>query len=428
MAESKNELVFGFKVDLTEFQKKLVKAQASLTEFANSFDRIGRTFTNGKSIDEFFTGFLGKSRELQNLSQTLGISTEALQKWQYAATSSGVSSEKVISDLETLRTQFRMNEQGVLRLADSFKKMSTGSAYFYGKMYGISSDTVLMLRQGADAIKEMQNHAPILTEQDIKRSAELNTKFEQIKARTQKTAEIVVSQWVPQISKLVGKFEDWASSSENVEKSTTAISGVLKIMAGGFVLDKIGGIVSTFRSLSMFLNPVTLGITAVGAGITALAKDFADFEAGKESWFDWSEFKKGLNEVGSLLSDVGNKIKNIGEEFFQTDVGKGLMEDVKDVGKGIWGTIKGAGTGALMWIDWAANDRTLKGASQRFDALFDEIQGRDPTPQIPQGPMKGQGMTIVNNIYTSEDTKSVLEGTTEFSLENGSTSATAIGG
>lgn len=415
-----NELItaWGFEIK-PEAARAMNQVQGSLTSFKETLETIGQNFTGGKSIDAFFTGFLGKSQELVNMSQTLGISTESLQKWQYAATASGVSSERVISDLETLRTEYRMNEKGVMRLADSFKKMSAGSAYFYGKMYGISSDTVLMLRKGANAIKEMQERAPILSDEEIERSADLNVKIQELKTKLQASAEIVVSKWVPGLTKVVDKFREWNEDNpEGVANAVNMISIALHGMAGAWIVGKISSIVGTFKTFAMLLlgSPIAATLTAVGAAFAGLAYDFQKFNSGGKSLIDWAPIIDGANEAKKLFTDIATKLHDILES---SGMLKSLKEDAGSVWKGIkmgagaiYKTAQIAGASMFSSIDWAVNDRTWKGLQMRGDAI-QSIWGNS------SGGANITGTTI--NIITSQPTDQVLKDTQQYLVETGQT-------
>lgn len=434
-----NELItaWGFEIK-PEAARAMNQVQGSLTSFKESLETIGKQFTGGKSIDAFFTGFLSKSQELVNMSETLGISTESLQKWQYAATASGVSAKSVISDLETLRTEYRMNEKGVMRLADSFKKMSAGSAYFYGKMYGISSDTVLMLRKGADAIKEMQNRAPVLTDEELKRSADLNKKIEEFKTKIQKSAEIVVAKWVPGLTKVVDKFNEWNSANpEGVANAVNMISIALHGMAGAWVVGKIASIVGTFKSFAMVLmgNPIAATITAVAAAVAGLALDFQKFNSGGNSLIDWAPIIDGAKEVKQLFTDIWQKLWDIvAAETPVTKALKGMWDYLKnDLGDTVWRGVQTAGASMLSALDWAVNDRTWKGIQMRGDAIqsiWNDKQWRDPYSVIAsqfQTPFPGNQASNANitgttiNIITSQPTEQVLKDTQQYLIETGQT-------
>lgn len=155
-----NELVTAWGFELKpEALKNINTVEVGLSHLQDAVGKLGRILTDNLSMKDYFVGALGRSQDIINSARAIGMSTDALQEWQYAAKASGVSAESVISDIENLRANFFMSEKGMLRLADSFKKMSAGSAYWYGNMYGLSKDTVLMLRQGSAALKQMQDEA-----------------------------------------------------------------------------------------------------------------------------------------------------------------------------------------------------------------------------------------------------------------------------
>lgn len=314
-----NELVtaWGFEIK-PEALKAMNQAEGALTMLKETAEKIGGALTGGLSIDKYFGGFLSRSQDIINLSKTLGISAEALQKWQYAANASGVSVNSVMSDLETLRTQYRMTEKGVMRLADSFKKMSAGGAYFYGQMYGISSDTVNMLRQGSSAIKEMMNRAPVVSDEELKKSAELNRQLNEMKMRLQQNVDKILAQWVPAIEKLVEMFTKWSEKPGNIEKGLQAIKIALLAMAGATVVGKIAALLGVIKSLGIALaglggKNILAGATMLLPKITALEGAFASLGAAASTAGALMGKALGIAGAGFAAWEGG---KFLGEKIF----------------------------------------------------------------------------------------------------------------
>lgn len=394
-----NELVtaWGFEIK-PEALKAMNQVEGALTMLKETAEKIGGALTGGMSIDKYFGGFLGRSQEIMNLSKTLGISAESLQKWQYAATASGVSSKAVMSDLEHLRTEFRMNEKGVLRLADSFKKMSAGGAYFYGQMYGISADTVNMLRQGSKAIKEMQNRAPVVSDEELKKAAEMNAKIEEMKLRLQRTVDRVLATWLPTIEKILQKFEEWSQKPGNIEKGITAIKVALLAMAGATVIGKITALLGIIKSLALAIGAlggknVLAGATALLPKITALTGAFTGLGSAAASAgalmgkaLGFAGLLYGSWQLGNFLGDKAFEGVQAIKQWWTGDDGKGHILTPEEAKKN--------------WEKFHAQQTTMP-VPQEFPSVAGMTgNGNNGTTM--------NGTTI--NIITSQPTAEVLEG------------------
>lgn len=331
--------------------KKIDNFEEKLTGVSGALDKIGRWFTGGKSITDFFGGVLTSSQDLENTAKAIGLSTDALQEWQYAATASGVSASAVTDDLDRLHNEMFLSEKGVLNLADSFKKMSAEGARLYGSRLGISRDTVLLLRQGSEAIKELQARAPKLTDEQIKKNAELNRKLEASKKELETIAQTVVSKVTPALLKIFDSFNQWLG--DDPQQTEFVIKGITVALAGMAAANIVTGILNLTSALTPLMGPH--GIFAlVSAAAIALYKDFELFQNGGKSLIPWEPIVEACEKIRNALDGIGLGIIN-------------------DAVEGIWKTLQSAIGGVGVFVDWLSNDRSWAGLQERLKALDEGI-------------------------------------------------------
>ena len=330
-----NELItsLGFEIK-PEAIKKINDFQVSIDSLKNGLQELGKFSTMGMDLTDFVKGTLAYSNEIVNLSKTLDMSTKSIQEWQYAAEASGVSSQTVMRDIQHLRTNFQMTEKGVLNLANSFKKMSAGGAYFYGQMYGLSEDTVLMLRQGKDAIQalkaEAQDMGAVIPDEELKNAREFNKNIQALKTSFTKMAQTIVTQVVPHLMPLLEEFTKFIkehpdavintiktglialAAGETVSKleslvgivkdlglGLVGLAGFAKILGGGAVIGAIGTFTTAIAGLSGAFGGISLGLQALdnlinGTNNPTWLENFWD----KIGFTEWAANKLGI-EKGS---------------------------------------------------------------------------------------------------------------------------------
>lgn len=330
-----NELItsLGFEIK-PEAIKKINDFQVSIDSLKNGLQELGKFSTMGMDLTDFVKGTLAYSNEIVNLSKTLDMSTKSIQEWQYAAEASGVSSQTVMRDIQHLRTNFQMTEKGVLNLANSFKKMSAGGAYFYGQMYGLSEDTVLMLRQGKDAIQalkaEAQDMGAVIPDEELKNAREFNKNIQALKTSFTKMAQTIVTQVVPHLMPLLEEFTKFIkehpdavintiktglialAAGETVSKleslvgiikdlglGLVGLAGFAKILGGGAVIGAIGTFTTAIAGLAGAFGGISLGLQALdnlinGTNNPTWLENFWD----KIGFTEWAANKLGI-EKGS---------------------------------------------------------------------------------------------------------------------------------
>ena len=355
-----NELVTALGFELKpDAIKNINTMQVGISHLQEAVGKLGKMFTGGKSFTDFFSSTLIRSQDLENTAKAIGLSADALQEWQYAATASGVSAESVTQDLDHLHNEMFLSEKGVLNLADSFKKMSAEGARLYGSRIGLSRDTILLLRQGSEAIKDLQARAPKLTDEQIKKNAELKKKIEASKKELETMAQTVVSKATPALLKMFEAFNNWLGDDpERTEIIIQGITVALASLAGSQILTGIGEVVGFVKSLGVGL--VSLGpgagiLAGIGVAIYGLYKDFQAYKEGGESLLPWEtivgDFEIAADKIAEALDDIKDKWRQF-KGWLNSEQGS----HAKGAAKAVWEAEKeliiGSSKAAWEIVNW----------------------------------------------------------------------------
>lgn len=406
-----NELVTALGFELKpDALKNINNFEVGISHLQDAVGKLGRMLTGGLSMKDYFSSALGRSQDIMNSAKAIGMSTDALQEWQYAAKASGVSAESVISDIENLRANFFMTEKGMLRLADSFKRMSAGGAYWYGNMYGLSKDTVLMLRQGSAALKQMQDEAhkvgAITPQEEIEKAAKLNAELEKRKVALQKVVDTIILKVAPVVEKMLKKFDEWmAADPGRAQLVIEGITAALVGLASSEILSGLGAVVNLVKSLALgILNagPLALILAGVGTAAIAMYKDFQNYKENGESIIPWEKLIKGAENAKKELSDFSQELQRMwreSPEWMKTLI-KGFGESLVDAIHSAYSALEELMGGLMVLLDWTLTDRTVEGLKKRLKALHEGVwEWEDKkekdflqplTDTLPNIPMKNQ--------------------------------------
>ena len=180
-------------------------------------------------LTAFVAGAVNSAASIQKVSETTGVSTDALQEWAYAAKSVGVSASAVESDLAKMQKQAMWTGRSLESWADTFKGMSIPQANMWGDAIGISPDTVRLLREGREGIaalrKEAHSVGAVISPEDLKRAAQLKTSVMSLTTQLRAFGTTIAIGTLPMIDKLVTSFKEWL----NVNKEWVA-SNITKFL------------------------------------------------------------------------------------------------------------------------------------------------------------------------------------------------------
>lgn len=180
-----------------EFEKGLAGARSLISGFKEALAGIGIGI-GLKSLTDF-------AAEISDTSETLGVSTDFLQGWRYAATQSGVSAEKASTGLERFIKQLAESgkagadvEYEINSLADRLKdtedpvKRVQMAVEAFGKS-GVQM--VSILRNGSEGLRALREEAAKLNEQELANLKKLHDDLEGAAGTLKKWAAGAVEVW-----------------------------------------------------------------------------------------------------------------------------------------------------------------------------------------------------------------------------------------
>lgn len=358
-------------------------------------------------LTAFVAGAVNSAASIQKVSETTGVSTDALQEWAYAAKSVGVSASAVESDLAKMQKQAMWTGRSLESWADTFKGMSVPQANMWGEAIGISPDTVRLLREGREGIaalrKEAHSVGAVISPEDLKRAAQLKTSVMSLTTQLRAFGTTIAIGTLPMIDKLVTSFKEWL----NVNKEWVA-SNITKFLENlGRVFSELWEdgkkLVDWFKEtlgpigdfgkklweatdwakllkgalvllVAYFAPAIAAFGLAVGAviALSAAFEDFIAFLEGKDSIIG-----RLVDSFQEKFPNLANLLKNVVVVAFElvTKTAGIMWELLKNIAKGIGGVVETIITGV---------DKAIGAARQLFgleDLNEDKDQGPPPTRQ-----------------------------------------------
>ena len=358
-------------------------------------------------LTAFVAGAVNSAASIQKVSETTGVSTDALQEWAYAAKSVGVSASAVESDLAKMQKQAMWTGRSLESWADTFKGMSVPQANMWGEAIGISPDTVRLLREGREGIaalrKEAHSVGAVISPEDLKRAAQLKTSVMSLTTQLRAFGTTIAIGTLPMIDKLVTSFKEWL----NVNKEWVA-SNITKFLENlGRVFNELWEdgkkLVDWFKEtlgpigdfgkklweatdwakllkgalvllVAYFAPAIAAFGLAVGAviALSAAFEDFIAFLEGKDSIIG-----RLVDSFQEKFPNLANLLKNVVVVAFElvTKTAGIMWELLQNIAKGIGGVVETIITGV---------DKAIGAARQLFgleDLNEDKDQGPPPTRQ-----------------------------------------------
>ena len=380
-------------------------------------------------LTAFVAGAVNSAASIQKVSETTGVSTDALQEWAYAAKSVGVSASAVESDLAKMQKQAMWTGRSLESWADTFKGMSVPQANMWGEAIGISPDTVRLLREGREGIaalrKEAHSVGAVISPEDLKRAAQLKTSVMSLTTQLRAFGTTIAIGTLPMIDKLVTSFKEWL----NVNKEWVA-SNITKFLENlGRVFSELWEdgkkLVDWFKetlgpigdfgkklweatdwakllkgALALLVAYFAPAIAAFGLAVGAVIALSAAFE-------DFIAFLEGKDSIIGRLVDsfqekfpnLANLLKNVVVVAFElvTKTAGIMWELLQNIAKGIGGVVETIITGV---------DKAIGAARQLFgleDLNEDKDQGPPPTRQYNWDGQQRNYNPYAKSVPESED-------------------------
>ena len=360
----------------------LKKAGGAIQDFGKKLAPVsGAAATIGGGLLKLGYDAVKSADELNTLSKQTGLSTDELQKFQYASELVDVSVEDITGALRKLKGKIDPNNESLQKLgisatnADGSLRDATDVFYdALGALSGIENETerdqVAMdlfgksadslagiIDDGGQALKEYGQQAEdlglILDGDTIDSLNQTNDMIDQLKGNIAGTmAQIgadvgsVLAPLLEKISSLIGKVtEKLRNLTPEQTETILKIVGVVAALAPaiiiiGKIVSGIGSVISVIGTVVGVLGgPLTLVIGAVIAAGILLYKNWDKIKAFALTMKDavvnaWENLK---TRVSNVIDTIKGKIDTFKQKF----------DDLKNKVVGVWDTIKGILTGNI---------------------------------------------------------------------------------
>lgn len=331
---------------------KLKGFSDSVQSVTKSVAGLGMVMTGlAATAGYFINNAVNEAAELQKLSDKTGLSTDALQEWGYAATKAGGNAKAVQGDLQMLSQKFMTTganaEKRLLAMADGFSKLNAQQAQMRGKAYGLSDDTILLLRKGREGIEQLRKEAHklggVIPQDAIKRAATFKKNLAELQFAIKGLTNQVALATVPALEKVTAAFKEFLEINREwiaiglealfvgIVQGFDRFLSVLKQTAGMFdpliegiqqFLPEMSGaefvthlVTGALTGMAFLLTPLIAKVLLIGAAVTAASMIFEDFftylEGGDSvigSLFDafqerWPALFDALQKFGSWIKE-----------------------------------------------------------------------------------------------------------------------------
>lgn len=333
------ELKSSVALNLGKFAKMLGTGMAEAA-------KLGAAIVGARAALEGYLQYaVHGATEMQKLSERTGLATEELQKWGFAAERAGGSAESLYGDIERLQQTFlgsgKSAEKQLLALADQFQDMSGASAQVHGRFWGLSDDTIQLLRKGRQGIKELRQEAEalggVVPDELIKRGFEFRKALNEIRFALKGIGQQIALGTLPYLEKIVQQFRDWLKVNrdwikENIgavfeglvrgfDRFLSGLEKVYKFIApfvGKLAQFNLGmtraeivmrGVTALLAAMALALAPLAIKWALVAGAVTAAILVIEDV---------WTYFEGGDSILGRIIAKLDNfidKLKELGREL-----------------------------------------------------------------------------------------------------------------
>lgn len=387
---------FGVHVDT----KELEHFEHGLGGLLEKVKHVGHAvlgFLAVHEVEEFFLKTVESAAHVVDLSEKLGVATDELQKFQFAARLSGIDTETAAQALGMFNRQVGEALTGSKESAKNFAQFGLALRDQQGnvrptgelildvadKMQGLKSQQektalatkvfgragismVPVLQQGRDAVKdlykEVEDLGGIMGEDFLKQAKLADDELYKMKIAWQGVKTNALMAVMPWLHKFIDGMKKFAVVARDFVTRTKLIEHGLQFLKDAAIVGSIIKIVSELRklkeagSLLSALNPFTLMIIG-GIALFAIIEDLWTMVEGGDSAFgralgpDKAEMVETLKGLFSDLRQIWQDLKPLGKDMWEgfkealplvVDLMVGLLKITVGVATAIDGIVKGA--------------------------------------------------------------------------------------
>lgn len=369
--------------------QQLKAAGQSLQDYGNKVENVGKKFSVLSGAAAGALTVMGglayktvqNADELATLSQQTGLSTDEIQRMQYASDLVDVSLSDMTGAISKLKKQMAGSGTAFADLGVEVKNsdgsMRDATDVFYDtlaalsqieneterdqkamEIFGKSADSLAgIIDDGGAALKQYGDEAEalglVLSEDTVGNLNEINDTIDKTKAQVggslAQLGATLAQTLAPVLDKVVGLIQKVSDKiAALTPEQTETIMKILGIVAaigpvltiGGKLISMIGTVTSAIGAVVGVLGgPLTLVIGAVIAAGVLLYKNWDTVKATAIAVKDGvvNAFNTLKNGVNTAIDVVRTKIDTLKDKF----------NNLKDTVVGIWNTIKGILTGEI---------------------------------------------------------------------------------
>ncbi len=369
------------------------------TFFGNILYSAFRKVTN--SIRNFIPSCMNVVKGLQAIARETRLDVADIQSWQYAIEMSGGSVNKFTETLVKLsdellraplshRSPFLMglSQLGVnvhdangqikdlsdllLSLSDRMSRMSEARSIAIGKRLGLDKDTIRLLRQGREAVKNYLDESKrtgVITQENVKQFEELRKVVAKISLVWQKFKITIASMIVPvltQLGKLFIALSDFIrENGDHIIKfiGTLGALGAAYFAATRYMLLFDSALFLIRAALAVLTSPITL-VTAALVGLYLIFDDLITFFEGGDSVIGRvvNKFKEWGKSIKEELKPVLEWLKD-----FWSDLGDYFNRKIGEIIE-LWDRLANKVRGIRDWFtgnDTASNVGAMQGNTSK---------------------------------------------------------------
>lgn len=382
-------------------QQQIKQAGKSMQEAGNKIKGVGKALAPvSAATGAFAGGLLGlgynavtAADDLNTLSKQTGISTEELQKMQYASDLVDVSLEDITGALRKMKPKMTESNEAFKKLGVSVKdsngELRDVEDVFYDtltalskvgneterdqlamEIFGKSADELAgIIDDGGQALKEFGQQASdaglILSQDTLDALNETNDTIDELKANMSATmgqigADIAVT-LSPALEELANHIKDITAKLRELSPEQTAailaIAGVVAVIAPVIIV--IGQLITAVGAITTALAPVIAGIAAFAAAfggpVLAIAAAIAAFVL----------FVKNMDKVEEATQKFADKV---GEKWrkLKDNLGK-TVDNIRSSIQSKWQALT-SGLGTIV-------ENLRANISGKFNALRANLSG-----------------------------------------------------
>ncbi len=330
-----------------------------------------------QGLKELAVGAVNLSDQLATQAQVTGLSTDALQEYNYMAELIDVSVDTITGSMTKLTRNMQSAQNGTGAAADAFRQLNVRVTNLDGSLrsnqdvfddvidalgnvaneterdaiamniFGKSAQELNpLINAGSDQIrkyaKEAHDMGYVMSEDVIKKNVQASDAYERMKNSITAAKNYVGSQFAPVIEKAAGIVQKLVQAARDNESVIKKVISVLAGAVAGFVAYKAAVAAASAATALMAANPVTLCIAALTALVTAAAlaskTDIQLSDSTKKLISDMDKLSAEIDESANALKTLEDaKKKNISgansEAKYYTDLAKELDTIVDKNGK-----------------------------------------------------------------------------------------------